>query len=113
MAIFSINGLEVNLVAPLNLEEVVLEHIQRTESGKARIAKHGDSARVLRFQAQTDILTTAEKDDLEDELLASGPATIAGDIFPTSLSAYVWPTQLRAGPLSNQWTWFFEVEEVS
>ena len=112
MAVFVINGLPVEVRAPLSIEEIRLTNARRAESGVVRVSRHGDATEALSFPVTTTILTTSEKDALEDELLASGPATISGDIFPTAVSAYVRPTSLKAGPLDDMWTWFFEVEEV-
>ena len=112
MAVFLINGLPVEVRAPLSIDEIRLTNARRAESGGVRLSRHGDATEALEFPVQTEILSTSEKDALEAELLASGPATISGDIFLTSFSAYVRPTSLKAGPLDDMWTWSFDVEEV-
>lgn len=112
MAIFLLNGIEIQIKAPVSIEETVLTKIRRAESGGVRLSRHGDPTEARLIQVQTEIMSTSEKNAVEAELLASGPATISGDLFGTSRSAYVRPVGLRAGPLDDQWTWFFEVEEV-
>jgi len=112
MAIFTLNGITVPIVAPVNIEQLILETQQVTEGGNIRSASHGDLVRALSFPVQTDFLTTIEKDVLEEELLTAGLATIGGDLFGTSISAYVTPRQLSAGPLNNMWVWTFDVEEA-
>ena len=110
--LFILNGISVDIVAPLSIEDVVLETFQRTETGMLRLARQGDTLRALRVPIQTDYLTSAEKDTLEAEILAPGAATVGGDLFGASFPAYLIPTALVPGPLSDMWTWYFEVQEI-
>jgi len=112
MAVFVINGVTVEVRAPLTIEDVQLLHIHNLEDGTVLLSRHGDPVQALRFPVETELLTTAEKDALETELLATGPATISGDVFGTAISAHVRPQRLIAGPLDDQWRWVFEVEGV-
>ena len=112
MAVFTLNGIPVQVASPINIEQLILETQQVTEGSNIFSASHGDLVRALSFSVRTDFLTTIEKDVLEEELLATGPASIGGDLFGTAISAYVTPKQLSAGPLNNMWVWTFDVEEV-
>ena len=60
----------------------------------------------------SDLDPGIERADLPERPSLSGPLSVSGDVFGTSISAYVRPVRLRAGPLDDQWTWTFEVEEV-
>ena len=107
-----VNGLAIQVKSPLNIEDLVLEATQRTESGGLRLARTGDTVRALKLPIQTEILTTAEKDLVEVELLKVTAASVSADYLGSAVSCYLRPQSLQPGPLDDQWTWFFEIEEI-
>jgi len=107
-----LNGVAIQVVAPVNIEDLVLEASQRVEGGGLRLARTGDTVRALKLSIKTDILTTVEKDLVEAELLKVTPASVSADYLGSGVACYLRPQVLQPGPLDDQWTWYFEMEEI-
>jgi hypothetical protein len=108
-----IGGTEVPVKAPLVIEDLVLEPLQRTDDdGNARTAAHGDTTRAVRIPVQTERLTTSEKDALEAVILAPGTVAVSGDRVPSGTVCVAIPQGLQPVPLADQWVLTFELLEV-
>jgi hypothetical protein len=112
MAQLTVNGVPVEIAAPVSIEDEVLENHDLTQSGLLSSARHGTPVRAFRVPIQTTIMTTTEKETLEAELLKTGTQSIGGDLFGSAIPCYVTPRVCVPGPLTNQWVWFFEIEEA-
>ena len=109
MATLTINGTEIPVRAPANLETLILQAVQWLESGDFSAARHGDAVTALRWPVETELLTTVEKDALEAVLLTPGTVTVASDIAGSGIECVAVPKGLQAGPLDDQWRASFEL----